>query len=171
MKEITYNYDDVDENEINRIVRRAKAVIVNDKDEILLVLSHQNYYLVGGHVENSESDFECLEREIKEETGVDIEVKPMKPYFRIKYLNRDYPKEGVNTLSLANYYIVKANLKPVKKNRNLTESEKAGGFKTDYIPVNEALPILIDSLSTSTREGAVLDTIEALKEYINITNE
>ena len=67
MKEIIYNYDNVDENEINRIVRRAKALIINDNNEVVLALSHNNYYFIGGHVDNDESDFECLSREIQEE--------------------------------------------------------------------------------------------------------
>ena len=170
MKEIIYNYDDVDENEINRIVRRAKALIINDKNEVVLALSHNNYYFIGGHVDNDESDFECLIREIKEESGVDIDIKPMKPFLRIKYLNKDYPSEGVNTMSLANYYLLKTNLEENKKERTLTDSEEDGDFHIVNIPLYDSVKVLTDSIPNSTRQGAVLDTIEAIKEYINISN-
>ena len=170
MKEITYNYDEVNENEINRIVRRAKILIVNSKDELMFAHSNKNYFLIGGHVETDESDFECLEREIKEELGLDIKIEPSLPFLRIKYLNRDYPSEGVNTMSLANYYILKKDLTPKEHKTKLTDSEKAGEFHAVNINVLEAIDVLIKSIDNSTRKGAVLDTIEAVKEYINITN-
>lgn len=170
MKEIIYNYDNVDENEINRIVRRAKALIINDNNEVVLALSHNNYYFIGGHVDNDESDFECLSREIKEETGVDIDIKPMKPFLRIKYFNKDYPSDGVNTMSLANYYLLKTNLKENKEERALTDSEEDGDFHIVNLPLYESVKVLTDSIPNSTRQGAVLDTIEAIKEYINISN-
>ena len=170
MKEIIYNYDNVDENEINRIVRRAKALIINDENEVILALSHQNYYFIGGHVDNDESDFDCLKREIKEETGVDVDIEPMKPFLRIKYLNSNFPIEGVNTMSMANYYVLKMNLEAKEEERVLTDSEAEGGFHTVNIPLYDSVRVLSESLSDSTRNGAVLDTIEALKEYINITN-
>ena len=170
MKEIIYNYDNVDENEINRIVRRAKALIINDDNEVILALSHKNYYFIGGHVDNDESDFDCLKREIKEETGVDVDIEPMKPFLRIKYLNSNFPSEGVNTMSMANYYVLKMNLEAKEEERELTDSEADGNFHTVKIPLYDSVRVLSESLSDSTRNGAVLDTIEALKEYINITN-
>lgn len=170
MKEIIYNNDNISENNINRIIRRAKVLIVNSKGEVLLAKSNNNYFLIGGHVDSDESDFECLEREIKEEMGVDIKIEPIHPFLRIKYLNKDYPKEEVNTMSIANYYILKSDIKPDEENRNLTRSEASGEFHIEYFTLDELLPALMQSISSSTREVAVLDTIEAVKEYINISN-
>lgn len=54
----------------------------NSKEEFLLVASKHDfgefagsYYPPGGHVENNESDEDCLKREIFEELGVEIVVK------------------------------------------------------------------------------------------------
>ena len=170
MKEIIYNTDNISENEINRIVRRAKALIVNSKGQILLALSDKNYFLVGGHADSDESDFECLKREIKEEMGVDVDVKPMIPFLRIKYLNKDYPKEGVNTMSIANYYVLNTDINPNEENITLTKDEAKGNFHIEAISIEDLLPTLMGSIEDSTREGAVLDTIEAVKEYINLMN-
>ncbi len=170
MKEIIYNYDNVNENEINRIVRRAKVIIRNSNDEILIAKSNNNYFFVGGHVDNDESDFECLEREIKEEMGVDVKIEPQLPFLRIKYLNKDYPSEGMNTMSIANYYILEEDIKTNKRKQKLTKGEKKGDFHIEKISIDELLPKLMECLASSTRENAVLDTIEAVKEFINITN-
>jgi 8-oxo-dGTP pyrophosphatase MutT (NUDIX family) len=170
VKEIIYNNDNISENEINRIVRRAKVIIVNSEGKILLARSSNNYYLVGGHADSDESDFDCLEREIKEEMGVKIKMEPMQPFLRIKYLNKDYPKEGMNTMSVGNYYILHSDIKPNNKKRKLTKEEASGDFHIECFSIDKLLPTLFESLDSSTRHGAVLDTIEAIKEYINISN-
>ena len=170
MKEIIYNYDDVSDNEVNRIVRRAKVLIVNDKNELMFALSNNNYFLIGGHVDTDESDFDCLKREIKEELGIDYNIEPTRPFLKIKYLNRNFPSEGVNTMSVANYYVLRDNLVPNNSNISLTKEEEKGEFHTVNISVYDAINTLVSSIASCTREGAVLDTIEAVKEYINITN-
>ena len=45
----------LNDTDINREVKRAKALIVNSNDEVMLVFSHNTYFLVGGHVEENES--------------------------------------------------------------------------------------------------------------------
>ena len=50
MKTILYNYDNLQEQDINRVVRRAKILIINSNDEILFAHSNNNYFFVGGRV-------------------------------------------------------------------------------------------------------------------------
>ena len=54
MKTIIYNDDYLEREDINKEVRRTKAIIVNSNDELLLAFSRNNYYLIGGHVEDNE---------------------------------------------------------------------------------------------------------------------
>jgi nucleoside triphosphatase len=56
------------------------ALIVNDEGKILLAKSHKwydKYTLPGGHVEVGESMVDALQREVKEEVGLDVEVVEM----------------------------------------------------------------------------------------------
>lgn len=62
MKEIIYNYDNIDFNDVNRIVRRAKIILINDDDCVLMCHSNSNYFLVGGHVEEERMIF-CVCKE------------------------------------------------------------------------------------------------------------
>lgn len=53
----------------------AGAVILNDQNKILLKKDpNRGWELPGGHVENNESLKEAAVREIKEETGIIIEI-------------------------------------------------------------------------------------------------
>jgi len=166
MKKIIYNNDNLTEKDINKYVKRAKIVIENSNNEILIVYSHNNYFLIGGHVDDNESFYECLNREIKEETGVTIPIEKTEPFISIEYLNKDYPNKGENTKYINNYYYIKYDLIPNINNTNLTEDEKDGNFKIEYIDKDKIIDILTKSLETATRENVVKDTIEVLKEYL-----
>lgn len=166
MKTIIYNDDYLDKKDINKEVRRAKAIIINSNDELLLASSCNNYYLVGGHVEDNESDDACLKREIREETGIELEIGEIRPYFIVEYLCKDYPEEGNNTNYIANYYVVKSDLKPNLEEVELTEGEKEGNFKLEYIHKDEVMTVLKESLATCSKPNVVRDTIDAVEEYL-----
>jgi nucleoside triphosphatase len=54
------------------------GLIVNDEGKILLAKSHKwfdKYTLPGGHIEVGETMREAVVREVKEETGLDVEVE------------------------------------------------------------------------------------------------
>ena len=166
MKKIIYNEDNLSDNDINNVVYRAKALIINSNDEILFGYGNNNYQFPGGHLEEGESLDECLVREVKEETGIDIPVLKRVPFISIIYYNKDYPEVGINSKYIANYYSIKTDLKPNMSNTDLTEDEKEGSFQLRYINKNDALKQLNESLKTCTRENVVKDTIRVVKEYL-----
>lgn len=166
MKEVIYNENNIKDNEINRIVRRAKALIENDKGEILLANSFNNYQLPGGHIEDGESFAEGLIRETFEETGIEIKNGIPIPFITIYYMNKDYPIKGINTKCIGNYYNIKTN--ELAHTNELTSEEKMGNFKLEYINKNIIIKKLEDSLSTCTSKNTVLDTILVIKEYLSI---
>ena len=167
MKSIIYNEDNLRDSDINRISRRAKAIIKNSNNEILLACVNDNYHLPGGHLEREESFDECLVRELKEELGVDIPFEKRTPIITITYYNRDYPNPGTNSKTVAHYYEVNYDITPNTDNISLTEDEKKGHFRLEYVKETEILDFLNESLNKCTKRGVVKDTIEAIKEYLN----
>lgn len=166
MKTIVYNNHNLKEEDITRVVKRAKAIIKNSKNQILLACLNNNYHLPGGHLEKDESFEDCLVREIEEEVGVDISCENKELILTITYYNRDYPIEGVNSKTIGYYYVVKKDLLPDLTRLHLTDDEIKGGFKLEFIDEDKILDYLYKSLENSTKKGAVKDTIEALKEYL-----
>ncbi len=166
MKEIIYNEDNLNVNDINNVVERAKAIIVNSKGEILLGYGNNNYQIIGGHKENNETYKDCLIREVKEETGITIDDFDEKAILTIKYYCKNYPSKNLNTLFNANYYVIKTDQKPNMNLVNLTENEKEGMFEFKYINKNDVINELVKTFNTCKNKNTLKDTIYALIEYL-----
>lgn len=166
MKEIIYNENNLKEEDIQEWVKRAKAVVVNSKEEMLLVHTDDSYYFLGGHVEGEEADNECLIREIKEEAGIDYNPNVGIPFMSIKYLCKDYPQVGMNRGYISNYYVIYDDMKPNSNNVNLTEQEKEGHFRLVYISKDKVIDEVKPYLEICKRRNVVRDTLMVLEEYL-----
>ncbi len=165
-KIINYNKDNLSIFDINNKRKRVKLVVENSNNEIILCCSNKNYFFLGGHAENDETDIECLEREIKEESGVSINLNLNSPFFIINYYKKNYPKNKINTLITANYYMINYDLNPNIKKINLTDEEIQGGFKIVKFKKNIILKKINESLKYSTKKQVTIDTIHVLEEYL-----
>jgi len=69
-------YDDPDAPKANSLVPAASAIVIDDEGRILLHRRRDNemWALPGGKQEFGESVADCAIREVKEETGFDVEV-------------------------------------------------------------------------------------------------
>lgn len=167
MKEILYNNDSLTKEEINNKVERAKIVIVNSNNEVLLGFSKNEYQIIGGHLEEGESYDEGLIREVKEETGIELPYEKREPFIIIRYYTRNYPNEGQNTEYIAKYFAIKTDLKPNISKMSLDQEEQKNNFEFRYIKLDNAIKELEDSIDKANNPLVVRDTIEVLKEYLN----
>lgn len=167
MKTIIYNNDNLNDNDINNLVRRSKAIIINSNNQILFAKSHGTYFFVGGRVEENENFDEGLIREVKEETGITLPLKVRVPILNITYMNKDYPRDGINTKSVANYYLIECDDKPDLNKMDLTEEEKSWDFELVYVDKKDSLKVLEKSLKESKNKNVVSDTLNALKVFLN----
>ena len=166
MKEILYNNDSLTKEEINNKVERAKIVIVNLNNEILLGYSKGEYQIIGGHLKAGETYDECVTREVSEETGINIPYQKREPFIIIRYYTRDYPKVGQNTEYIAKYFEIKTDLKPNINKMSLDKEEQKNNFEFEFIKLDKVIEILENSIDTANNPLVVKDTIEVIKEYL-----
>ena len=166
MKEIIYNESNLKDDNIDEWIKRAKVIVVNSKDEILIAHTDGGYYFLGGHVDDGESDLECLIREIREEAGIDYEPNINTPLVSIKYLCKDYPNNGINRGYISNYYVIYDDMKFNSDTVDLTEGEKAGNFRLVYIHRDNVIDEVKSYLDKCKRKNVLRDTIDVLEEFL-----
>ena len=165
VNQVIHNEDNLTLNDANKVTLRAKLIVENNNDEILICHMGVKYFLIGGHIDNDESDEQCLTREVAEESGVILDFSNILPIASSNYINKDYPQNGDITYTNTNYYAIKYDLVPNIEMQNLTEEEKKENFKLMYIPKNE----VINFLKNNKEINATLsDTIMAIKVYLNL---
>ena len=165
VNQVIHNEDNLTLNDANKVTLRAKLIVENNNDEILICHMGVKYFLIGGHIDNDESDEQCLTREVAEESGVTLDFSNILPIASSNYINKDYPKNGDITYTNTNYYAIKYDLVPNIEMQNLTEEEKKENFKLMYIPKNEVINFLENTKEINT---TLSDTIMAIKVYLNL---
>ena len=165
VNQVIHNKDNLTLNDANKVTLRAKLIVENNNDEILICHMGVKYFLIGGHIDNDESDEQCLTRKVAEESGVTLDFSNILPIASSNYINKDYPQNGDITYTNTNYYAIKYDLVPNIEMQNLTEEEKKENFKLMYIPKNEVINFLEN---TKEINATLSDTIMAIKVYLNL---
>lgn len=132
MKVRVYNYNNLLDSEINDKVVRVKALMLNSKSEILLGEAFGTVQFPGGHLEENEDPNKGLIREVKEETGININ-RDYKPFFAIKYYLKDFPVIGNNRSIEIYYYYVFTDKKYNLEKMNIDDQERDGEFRLHYV--------------------------------------
>lgn len=174
MKEIIYNYDNLNEDEVTELVIRIKALLLKN-DKLLIGNENGLFQFIGGHLEDGETFNDCLKREIMEETGIEIDDDEIgRVFMKTTYLNRDWPEKGKNRKCEIYYYTVNTNknidlkMTSYTENECYTENELNQNFKIEELPLSESVKIIEDNIpNNKINEVISPDMIEVIKEYLH----
>ena len=166
MKEIIYNNDNINLSDVTSISVRIKVLLINN-GKLLIGNEDGCFMFIGGHQEDNEKLIDTLKREVKEETGIELDNEVINdPFLKIIYLNKDYPSKGENRESDIYYYAVETNKLPDLENVNYTESEINKHFELINIDLNKAIDIIKENIPNhKDNEIISKDMIIALEEY------
>ena len=168
MKEVLINNDNLDISDIDEVVVRTKALIIDDNDNILLGYCNNIYQFPGGHMNEGETIDECLIREVREETGIDIKDIPHKLFMRTTYRTKNYRDTNLSRQNEIYYFIIRTNLKYNPANTELDDYEKNGNYTVREIPLSDVKKVLENNKKSYIGEIIYKEMIEALNEYNNI---
>lgn len=165
MKKIVYNYDNLNDSNIDEIVIRTKGLIVNKNNEILLGYSDNTYQFPGGHLEKGETLESCIIREIKEETGIDIGNNDLNLFYKITHYTKNYHNTDKNRKNEIYYYIINTKKEPNIYKMNLDEHEIKDNYTLKKIPLSNVETVLLDSIQDKSNNKIIVN------EMINVLNE
>ena len=129
------------EDKMNTVLKAGAVVISKENPDKILVLyqeKHDDFSLPKGHLESGETLEQCAIREVKEETGLDIQ-----PLFSLPVFHYTNSKDGSIDLT---YFIARS------LNDNTIQTEEGG--KAFWMTIEEALEkISYENLRQFLREN------------------
>ena len=166
METIINNKHSLTDSDITEVVKRVKVLLINSNNEILLGYSHNEYQFPGGHVEESESLIEAVNREIQEETGLLLNVDNIEPFACSVGYWKDHPEVGKNRKTEIYFYEVFCDLKPDLAKVEYTEHEKDGNFELRYISLDKIEEELINNSNQyGDKHGITKEMLSLLELY------
>lgn len=164
MKKIIINDNRLSDNDIDMEVVRVKGLVINSSNKILLAHNNNTYQFPGGHKEDNEKIDECIKREIKEETGIDVSVSD-EPFLCIVTYDNNYFDTGKKVKNSIYYYRFITDSVPNLLNTHYDELELATDFNLFYINFSE----LSDFLKKNEESGNI--DVKILREMLIVIDE
>lgn len=157
---------------MTEVVKRVKVLLVNSNNDVLLGYSHNNYQFPGGHVEENETLVQAVNREVLEETGIELNITNIEPFACAIGYYKDWPAEEKNRKIEIYYYEVKTDEKPNLENTEYTENEKDGNFELRYIPLLDVENVLrTNAEEYGDKKGIAREMIDLFGVYKTTINE
>ena len=172
MKQIITNKYNLTDSDMTEVVKRVKVLLVNSNNDVLLGYSHNNYQFPGGHVEDNETLIQAVNREVLEETGIELNISNIEPFACAIGYYKDWPAEGKNRKIEIYYYEVKTDEEPNLENTEYTENEKDGNFELRYLPLSDVEDVLrANAEEYGDKKGIAREMIELFEVYKTTINE
>lgn len=171
MKIVIHNDDNLKDSEVNKKIYRARGVIINSKNEILMGYMGGIYQFPGGHLEGSETLGECLIREIMEETGIDVTGKFSNPFYKSIYYDKDYGKKGINRYCEFNYFLIYTDDVYDLSKTKYDDYEIEYNYVLKYLKLEDFEKIVSDDInSNSLNEIIYPEIIDVVNTYLKNKN-
>lgn len=168
MKKIIINDDHLKDTDIEMRVIRVKGFILNSKNKILLAHNNNTYQFPGGHVEDNESVNECIVREIRDETGISLDVIE-EPFLCIETYDSNYFETGKKVLNSIYYYRFFTDEEPDFSKTHYDELELATDFNLFYLNFDQLEEFLKKNMSENKMDLKIArEMMYALEEYHRI---
>lgn len=171
---IIINEDNLKNEEIHDFNLKARAILIDESNRILIANYAKIILLPGGSIEKGETILEGIKRELKEEIGIVYEDEELEPIITINYYQNNYPKrDGTlkNRLVQTHYFL--ADYKSTNdKKQDLTESESKGNFKLELVALQDLETIILENENDNPRNIYFQkELLKVIDTYKNISSK
>ena len=158
------------------VVTRVKAFVINSKNEILVAWSYGGVQLVGGHVENDEDLSIAMIREVKEESGIELDEKDeIKAFFELRHPYSKKFSNGRLRESRIVYYMVRTDKSPNLSKMQLTKREIENELKIEFVSMADFENLCKHTVDNNAKEvnriiaKEMLTAFDELKKILRLS--
>ena len=166
MKQILINESNLELEDMEKTVIRVKGMLINSNKEILLAHNNGTYQFPGGHKEDDEGMEETLIREVKEETGIDVDLD-LGPFMQIVTYDADYFGTGKKVCSKIYYYVIHTDEVPNYQETNYDELECQTEFNLLYTDVLGLGDFLDDAVKEGMMDAGICNEMKLVVDEYN----
>lgn len=170
MKQIIFNESNLKSDEIDRNVKKVRAILINKEGKALVTKCAGKYMLPGGKIDGNETEVEALRREILEETGIEINTDSIQPFLQINAYNRNYydrhTMKNINRHTQTTFFEIYTDEQINENKQRLTESEKSAKLKSEFKNLS-IIQYLVETNNIQSQNKEVFDReiLTALREF------
>ena len=103
---------------------------------------YDSWSWIGGHADGEEDLASVALRELKEETGIELDISSIEPFAVAIGYYKDWPELGRNKKVEIYYYEIKMAQEPDIDKMELTEDEKAANVELRYVSLDNMDDVL-----------------------------
>lgn len=150
---LVINEDNLKDCDVEEFSTKVRAILVGENNKILIANYYNLILLPGGKVDDGESVYAAIIRELSEELGQEYSGEELDFFVTLKYYQKNYPKaDGTvqNRLAKTHYFI--GPYKDIKINsQKLTEREQKGNFKLELVSLEDLENMILKNKISNPR--------------------
>lgn len=151
--ELIINDDNLNINEVQEFSIKVRAILIDENNQMLIANYGNVILLPGGKVDNGETYYTAVIRELREEIGLEYSREELNYLVTLNYYQKNYPKrEGTfqNRLVQTHYFV--GQYKGIKKEeQKLTEKEQKFNFRLELISLEDLENIILSNENSNPR--------------------
>ena len=170
LMELIINEYNLKENEIEETISKVRAILVDENERILIANYGNVILLPGGKIDNKETIFDAIKRELNEEIGQQYDNLELNLFCKLNHYQKNYlQRNGTHKNRLVKTYYFIGTYKEIRKeSQKLTKKEQTDNFKLQLISLNEIENIILNNQSNNPRniyfQQELLTIIKIYKE-------